>query len=93
MTEKNHPFEKVFMSDGSPFNARYAAQDWIERHGGSVGPSSIGSPMGIVMQPDVYIAKFRNMTKKEQEELDGTLSHSRGGDAVIRLKNWGGDRD
>ena len=93
MPKSNSPFKKVFSpSSDHPFDALYAAQRWITENGGSYGSSSIDGPIGVVMRPDVYIAKWRNLTAQERKDLDGSLVHSRGGDAVLKLKRWEGNK-
>ena len=75
--------DKIFKSNGKTFSAYYAACGWLRENGYSCGPTSIDGPAGIV-KGDVYISKWRNMSKQEQESLDGCLYSDREGDAVIK---------
>lgn len=79
-------FRKEFECNGETFHASYAAQRWLTEMGFSYGPSSVDGPQGVVMRPDAYIPKWRNMTEDERGALDGTLTASRLGVAVVRLR-------
>jgi hypothetical protein len=78
-------FEKIFEGDGTTFSALYEAQKWLRDNGYSYGSSSIDSPIGV-HKGDCYISKWRNMTKKEQKNLDGRLYAGREGSAKLVLK-------
>ena len=78
-------FEKIFKGDGSTFGATYEAEAWLKGNGYSYGSSCVCSPQGVV-KGDVYISKWRNMTKKEQSQMDGLLYAGRDQDARLVLK-------
>jgi len=74
---------KIFHGDGSTFSARYEAEKWLTENGYSYGSSCAMFPTGIVKGENIYIAKWRNMSKKERNALDGELHANREGDAKI----------
>lgn len=79
------PFEKTFDQIGT-FSAYYAACDWLNANGYSHSSTCIDGPVGI-LKGDYYIAKWRNLTRKERSELDGTLAGDfRNGPLTLRLK-------
>jgi hypothetical protein len=78
-------YEKVFKGNGETFSAKYEAERWLIENGYSIGSSSIDGPQGVV-KGDVYISKWRNMTKIEQKEMDGVLYADREGSAHLILK-------
>jgi hypothetical protein len=71
----NH--EITFAGDGTPHSATVEAQSWLETNGYSFGSSSVDGPAGVVKGTNIYIAKWRNMTKKERALMDGHLYTSR----------------
>jgi hypothetical protein len=78
-------FKKTF-SESGPFKALYAAQKWLSQNGYSYGSTSRGSPVGV-MKGDVVIAKWRNLTKQEIDELGGRLTgDTREGPVTLILK-------
>lgn len=79
------PFEMTFAQEGT-FKALHAAQAWLRLHGYSCGSTCSMGPVGI-LKGDYCIAKWRNLTRKERSELDGTLDGNfREGPLVLRLK-------
>ncbi|GAB0154682.1 hypothetical protein [Marinobacterium sp. BA1] len=78
-------YEKLFNGNGDEFSAKYEAEKWLRENGYSVGSSSIDGPQGVV-KGDAYISKWRNMTKREQNEMDGVLYAGREGVARLLLK-------
>lgn len=69
------------------FKAFYAAQDWCRANGISYGSMQRGSPIGL-MHGDVWIAKWGNLTKSEQNECHGTMTSPsfRDGPVTIFIK-------
>ncbi|MFI8384857.1 hypothetical protein [Pseudomonas sp. NPDC079086] len=79
------PFEKTFEQQGT-FQAFYAACDWLKENGYSYGSTCRGEPVGV-LKGDYIIAKWRNLTKAERNELDGTLDGDfREGPLTLNLK-------
>lgn len=74
--------QRLFQGDGSDFSALYEAQQWLVDNGYSVGPMCHGCPMGIV-KGEVFIGKWRSLTREEQRDLDGQLHADRFGTARI----------
>lgn len=68
------------------FAAWRAALDFCKQMGISVGTQCAGKPVGL-MWGDVRIAKWRNLSKREIAELDGTIvGDRRGGPLVLKIK-------
>lgn len=53
--------------------AHRKAAAWCEENGYSVGEMCGPQPIGI-MRGEWQIAKWRNLTKREQDQLDGTIT-------------------
>jgi hypothetical protein len=67
------------------FKAYYAACDWCKKNGVSYGSMQRDDPIGL-MRGDYDISKWRNMTKKEQESLDGQMNgDKRNGPVTITI--------
>jgi hypothetical protein len=65
-----------------------AARTWCQQHGLSIGQSCAVGPSGLLFGSYAWIAKWRNLTPKEQAELHGTLSGEfREGPVVVSLKD------
>lgn len=85
MSAHQPAFTKTFSEPGN-FEALYSAQKWLEQNGYSFGSNCRGSPIGI-LKGDFIIAKWRNLTKREIDQLDGELTGDmRNGPVTIRLK-------
>lgn len=79
-------FVKIFpATEGHPHQATYDARHWLTQNGYSVGSGQADAPAGI-LKGDYLISKMRNMTKKEQSELDGHLYTGHSQDAKIVIK-------
>lgn len=63
----------VFPNDGSEWSAMHAAERHIREQGWSVGPTDITGRRGVVFQPDVRVAKWKNLTPAEQAACDAVL--------------------
>ena len=86
MSDEQPAFTKTFSNPGT-FQAFYAAQKWLEQNGYSFGSTCRGSPVGI-LKGDFIIAKWRNLTKREIEQLDGRLvGDMRDGPVAIHLNS------
>ena len=69
------------------FAAYYAACDWCKKNGVSYGSMQRDDPIGL-MRGDCDISKWRNMTKKEQDSLDGQMTgDKRNGPVIIEIKD------
>ncbi|BBB29336.1 hypothetical protein [Neptunomonas japonica] len=79
-------FEKTFKGNGDTFSAKNEAEEWLSKNGYSYGSSCVCSPQGVMKGKDVYISKWRNMTKSEQKSMDGLLYAGREGTARLTLK-------
>lgn len=55
------------------FKALRMAEEWCKRSGYSIGSLQADAPTGL-LRGDVAISKWRNMTQKQREALDGTIS-------------------
>lgn len=70
------------------FQALYAAEAWCRDNGISVGQSSATGPTGLLFGHFDWIAKWRNLTPKERDELHGTMhGEFREGPVFITLKD------
>lgn len=79
-------FTKTF-SDTGDFQALFSAQKWLDSQGYSYGSSCRGSPTGI-LKGGAFIAKWRNLTPQQIEELDGKMTgDNRNGPITITLKH------
>lgn len=84
-TENRSAFIKTFSQPGT-FKALHAAQEWLTQNGYSYGSTCVMHPTGI-LKGDYCIAKWRNLTKKEIRELDGSFDGDlREGPVTVRLK-------
>ncbi len=80
----NAPFKKTFDGDGTAFGPANQAEEWLSDNGYSYGPSCAMHDQGI-LKGDFTIAKWRNLTKREIQQLDGKLIANRDGPATIIL--------
>ena len=79
---------RVEFNQKGTFQALYAAEAWCREHGISVGQSSATGPTGLLFGKFDWIAKWRNLTPQEREELHGTMDGDfREGPVVINLKD------
>lgn len=84
MSADQPAFSKTFSEHGT-FQAFYAAQRWLEKNGYSFGSNCRGSPVGI-LKGDFIIAKWRNLTPREIDQLDGQMTGDmRNGPVTVRL--------
>jgi hypothetical protein len=79
-----YEFEKIFPQDGTPFGALYAAENWLRENGYSCGSSCVFHPQAI-KKGEWCIAKWRNLTQAEKEDIDGILVAGRDKNAIIKL--------
>lgn len=67
------------------FAALYAAQAWCREHGVSFGSTDRTATIGLLVG-DCWIAKWHNLTRKEQREVDGTITgDARNGPLHLRI--------
>ena len=75
---------RVF-DDAGDFKALRAAEAWCRDHGVSYGPTDRTGKLAL-MAGDYMIAKWHNLTLKEQAESHGTLSGDfRNGPLTLRI--------
>lgn len=85
-------FTKTFNEAGT-FQALCAAEAWLAANGYSCGSTRRDMPSGI-LKGDFVIAKWKNLTTKEIEQLDGHLQgDKREGPITITLKEAPPDFD
>lgn len=68
------------------FKAMHAAERWCAENGFSIGRGQRGSPRGL-LRGAWDIAKWRNLSRQERGDLDGTVTgDARSGPVTIRIK-------
>lgn len=76
---------KTFNASGD-FVAYTEAEQWCIQNGYSVGTMQAGSPVGI-KRGDFRIAKWRNLSQEDINNLDGTITGSfRYGPITVSIK-------
>lgn len=76
---------RVFENAGD-FAALSAAESWLNSQGISHGSIQRGAPTGLLCG-NFEIAKWRNLSQQERDELDGTMTGDfRNGPVIIELK-------
>ena len=79
---------RVTFNQTGLWQANNAATQWCKDHGISVGQSSATGPTGLMFGDWSWIAKWRNLTYKERQELHGTMGGDfREGPVVVILKD------
>jgi hypothetical protein len=79
---------RIVFSHAGTFQALSAAEAWCRDNGLSVGQSCATGPTGLLFGKYDWIAKWRNLTRKERAALHGTLSGDfREGPVVVELKD------
>jgi hypothetical protein len=82
MTEE---FVKEFVGK-EDFEAQYAAEHWCRDNGISYGSTCVSSPQALLFG-DYSIAKWRNLTAKERNQVHGVIEDSRREDPVtVKIK-------
>lgn len=83
---------KITFNQVGTFSALYTAQAWLRDNGYSYGSSCVGMPIGI-LKGVWSIVKWRNLTGKEREQLDGQLISEdfREGPIILHLKDLATD--
>ena len=78
--------EKKFEGIGD-FDAYWTARQWCVKNGISCGSMNRDKPIGLIWG-DFIIAKWKNLTQKERDELDGTMTSEdfRNGSVTVRIK-------
>lgn len=78
-------FRKTFEAPGT-FDAWHAARKWLEESGYSCSDTSAMHPVAV-LKGDWLIAKWKNLTHKEIEALDGRVyGDFRNGPVTVELK-------
>jgi len=78
---------KLVFDQKGTFQAMYAAEQWCRDNGVSFGSSCAVGSTGL-MRGHFCIAKWRNLTKQERSQLDGTMSgEMREGPVTITLRD------
>jgi hypothetical protein len=79
----------IFIGSGT-FEALNKAKDWCSENGYSYGSLQADAPIGF-LKGDFQIAKWRNLSKKERDGLDGIMDAPgrtyRTGPVTITLSN------
>ena len=70
--------------NGEP-SPRAEAETFIRNNGWSIGSSCMGGKRGVIFEPDVLIAKWRNLTLRERETVDAVLEGSYDEPRVLRM--------
>lgn len=79
---------RIEFKQSGTFQSLYAAEAWCRQHGISFGQSCATGPTGLLFGHYDWIAKWRNLSKKERSELHGTMSGDfREGPVIITLKD------
>lgn len=78
--------EIVFKATGTVFMAYREAEYWCKQNGYSYGSMCHPQPTAI-FKGDVYVAKWKNLTSKERNSVDGIITGDdyREGDITIIL--------
>ena len=80
-------FENNNQSETNPFEAFYKAQKWCRDNNYSYG--EMCHPQPIVLKKGYYewIAKWKNLNKRERNSVDGVMIGRRGSDYTIYIFN------
>ncbi len=79
---------RTFPNTGGPFSGLRAARAWCRENDHACGSQQRNAPIGvhhIGEDEEVYISKWRNMTKDEQRGLDGRLDSADYRDRAVVL--------
>ena len=79
---------RVEFNQVGTWRAKEAAEAWCRENGIAVGQWSADGPSGLLFGDYKWIAKWRNLTQQERDELHGTMyGDFREGPVVIILKD------
>jgi len=85
---------EVFLHDGTEWSGQRALEAFIRRQGWSIGPTDTTGIRGVICEPDVQIAKWKNLTPIERDECDGQVrtvsGRGRDGDFLLVACPWRG---
>lgn len=82
---KTNIMNEIKFTQTETFEAYREACAWLDKNGYSYGSMCNPLPTGI-LKGDFIIAKYRNLTKNEISELDGTITGNyRNGPVTIKL--------
>lgn len=78
---------RIEFNDAGDFEAYNEAKKWCNNNGYSVGSMCGPEPIGL-KKGEHYIGKWRNLSQKDLNELDGTMTgNMRDGPIVIEIKD------
>lgn len=80
-----------FFNDGTEWSAGQQLERWCEENDYAIGSSQCDAPQGLMKgRKDWYVAKWRNLSKQDIEQLDGyvawTGGGSRNGNCIVMLR-------
>lgn len=79
---------RIEFNEVGTFQALRAAEAWCNEHGISVGQSCATGPTALLFGTYDWIAKWRNLTPQERDEVHGTMDGNfREGPVVITLRD------
>ena len=79
---------RVEFKQQGTWQAKEAAEAWCQANGISVGQSSADGPSGLLFGDYDWIAKWRNLTPQERDDLHGTMDGNfREGPVIVNLKD------
>lgn len=82
---------EITFASAHEFHAVRSAEHWCADHGYSVGEMQRGSPRGL-LAGDYAVAKWRNLTIAEREQLDGVMEGDmRHGPVTVKIFTKGGE--
>jgi len=78
---------KTFQPNGLIFGSSIEAENYIDGQGWSIGGSQRTAPRGIYCG-DASIAKWRNLTATDRQQLDGELRYPDGDSRTGSVEIW-----
>ncbi|MDE8343242.1 MAG: hypothetical protein POG24_05420 [Acidocella sp.] len=79
-----YPFKVTFHKNGD-FGALDAVEAWCRARNISIGRHQAGAPRGLLFGADYDIAKWRNLSQAERDQLEGIVTGGRGTDVVLSM--------
>lgn len=71
MTERE--VTEMFLHDGTEWSGQRALERFIRQNGWSIGPTDVTGIRGVICEPGIQIAKWKNLTPAERQECDGQV--------------------
>lgn len=79
------PIKIIKFEQKGTFKALYAAEKWINENNYSMGSTCVCSPCAV-FKGKCYVAKWRNLSQKERNSVDGLLDGDfRKGPLLLKL--------